>query len=213
MVEGPVVAQHPEDLGRAGRPSVRHARGDRGAALVELAIVVLPLFVIAAGILEIGLLYRSATLTSSASRSGARIASTVWATTPDAAKNTLAVDQIRQTVETDLSSRRAEDTPLSLWIYKATADGSPTGGGFSTCPAATCVRLTWDAGLDRFVYASGSWTTEDACGQVIDTVGLRVEMRHRSITKLPFGNSDVDEWTTIRLEPLSFDKCNGEAPK
>jgi hypothetical protein len=188
------------------------ARGDRGAALVELAIVVLPLFLIAAGILEIGLLYRSATLTSSASRSGARLASTIWATTPDGTKNTAAVDQIRQTVETDLSSRRPEDTPLALWIYRAGADGSPSGAGFSTCPATTCVRMTWDGAVGRFVYASGSWTSEDACGQVIDTVGVRVEMRHRSLTKLPFGNSDVDEWTTIRLEPLSFDKCNGELP-
>jgi Flp pilus assembly protein TadG len=180
--------------------------------MVEFAIVVLPLFLIAAGILEIGLLYRSATLTSSASRSGARIASAIWATTPDGSKNTAAVDQIRRTVETDLSSRRAEDTPRALWIYRATPNGTPNGTDFSTCPATTCVQLTWDATTEHFVYASGSWTAEDACGTTIDTVGVRVALRHVSVTKLPFGNSNVSEWTTIRLEPLTFDKCNGELP-
>lgn len=181
--------------------------------MVELAIVIVPLFIIAGGILEIGLLYRSATLTSSSTRSGARSASAVWATTPDADKNTVAVDQIRQTVETDLSGRRPEDTPQLLWIYKATPEGTPSGTTFSSCPATTCIELTWDPVTEHFAYSSGQWTTEDACGTVIDTIGVRVKMRHESVTRLPFGNSTIDEWTTIRLEPLGFESCNGELPK
>lgn len=185
---------------------------DRGAAMLELAIIVLPLLVLAAGILEIGLLYRSASVATSSGRSGARIASQVWATTPDADKNTVALDQVRLTVETDLSSRRPEDTPLTLWIYKAATNGTPNGTNYATCPAATCVQLTWNAGTQHFSYTSGAWTTEDACGKVIDSVGVYVRMRHRSISGMPFGNATVDESTVIRLEPLAFDKCAGEAP-
>ena len=179
--------------------------------MLEFAIIVLPLFTIAAGILEIGLLYRSASLTNSSSRSGARIASAIWATTADASKNSTAVDQIRLTVQTDLSTRRPQDTPEKLWIYKAAANGTPNGSNFSSCPATTCVQLNWSVATSQFVYASGTWATEDACGKVIDTVGVHVKMRHVSLTKLPFGNAVVDEMTAIRLEPLAFDKCSGEA--
>ena len=57
------------------RRAVRRARGDRGAAAVEFALIAPILFLLVFGIIDFGLLINSQSTASNAAREGARVAS------------------------------------------------------------------------------------------------------------------------------------------
>jgi hypothetical protein len=170
---------------------------DRGAALVEAAIVLPVVVIIVFGIIEIGLLFRTASVDTGSTRSGARLGSAIFAT--DAG----APDQIKATVQKDLGSLQAWAHPVELWIYKAGANGDPAGG---TC-SSSCIKYTWN-GTD-FGTGSGSWSNPDACGQTIDRLGVFVSVKHDSLTGLSISRT-VKYHTVMRLEPKPFGVCTGE---
>ena len=180
----------------------RRGSGDRGAALVEAAIILPFLAIMVFGIVELGFLFRSATVVSSSSRSGARLAAAQYAGAQTAPAQATVVDNVRQTVEKDLQSRGATDTPLQLLVYRANASGDPLpSGNFNSC-STDCFVFTWNSGSGTFNAPSGSWSNPDGCGKVIDSVGVWLQMRHDPLGfSSVFGTMDLKEKTVMRLEP------------
>lgn len=186
-------------------------RGDEGAALVEGAIVIPVLIAITLAVIEFGMLFSSVSTTTSASRDGARYATTFYATRADK----IAVgNDIRAVVEHDLKALTNQGRPQQLWIYKATPSGMPTGGVECT---ADCLRYTWSEIDGEFVFQPGTssvWTNVDACfdsaTRTIDEVGVMVEVRHNLLTGV-IGSGDrvLRERTVLRLEPLPTNQCPG----
>lgn len=181
--------------------------GDRGAALVEAAMVLPFLALLIFGIVEIGFLIRSAAVTSSASRSGARLVAAQYGSARNSTEQLNVVDNAALTVEKDLASRGSSDTPLVLWIYRADANGFPGGGNFSSC-TSPCFQYSWDSGTGHFVRTGGTWAAPVVCGQTHETVGVYVRMSHSPIGFSNFlGNVTLDEHTVMRLETPTPNNC------
>jgi hypothetical protein len=181
--------------------------GDRGSALVEAAIVLPVVVLMIFGIVEIGFLFRSATIVSTSSRGGARLAAAQYGSaTTTSAQNTV-MDNVRLTVEKDLVSRAGVDTPVDLWIYKADANGNPPSGNYTTC-GSPCYVYAWNAGTGHFALSSGSWPSPNACGLTHDSVGVFVRATHKPIGfSSVFGTFTIKEQTVMRLEPAGATLC------
>lgn len=181
----------------------------RGATLIEAAIVMPLVFLITLAVLEFGLAFATISTTTSASRDGARYATTFFATKPDK----LAVShEIREVVERDLGSLTSA-TPRWLWIYKATPSGEPIGGRECT---TDCFRFEWNSSAGGFVYRSdlsNPWSLVNACfsmANTIDEVGVMVEVDHHLLTTaIGRGVRTIRERTVLRLEPLPTYQCTG----
>lgn len=179
---------------RIGRGRVGH---ERGAVLVEAAIVMPVLVLLLFGILEWGLAFKTTLTVSSATRSGARTGSAM----PRQSNYDTAV---REAVETSLDAMSGNAVPLELWIYKAGTNGKPEGySSFSGCQPTLCHRYTWNG--TQFVAQSGySWpaTAQDACAGGADEIGVYVKVRHQFVSGM-FGDSRVlTDHTVMRLEPI-----------
>lgn len=186
----------------------RRATGDHGAALVEAAIILPFLVILVFGIVEIGFLFRSASIVNGASRSGARLAAANYGSATTSAQKSSVLDNVRLSVEEDLKARSGVDTPSVLWIYKANSSGNPPSGDFSSC-GSPCVVYTWtvDAAnpTGAFEYTSGSWPLPDACGTTHDNVGVFVRVSHAPIGFTNFlGTVTLNEHTVMRLESPVF---------
>jgi hypothetical protein len=172
--------------------------------LLEAAIVLPVLILLLGGIFELGFTFRSASVTASSTRSGARLAAALYGTAATSTDKDTVLDQVRQTVEKDLSARDATDTPQVLWVYRVdptSANGQPVGSThFSSC-ATDCIRFTWDGSHFSPSTGSGSWTSPDACGKTLDEVGVYVRLRHRPSVFPVLGAKTVREMTAMRLEP------------
>ena len=163
-----------------------------------LPIVVLMIF----GIVEIGFLFRSATIVSTSSRSGARLAAAQYGAASTSAAQNNVMDNVRLTVEKDLTSRASDDTPVVLWIYKADANGNPPSGGFTTC-GSPCYVVHVErrhGALHAVEWQRGPPPV--ACGTAHDSVGVYVKATHTPIGfTSTFGTFNINERTVMRLEP------------
>jgi Flp pilus assembly protein TadG len=193
----------------------RRLRGDRGVVIVE-AVFVFPvvLFVVFA-IFEFGLLFAAESTTNSATRDGVRFGAANFAVS---GSNQAAADAVADAVAKDLGARTNLDTPVQLLIYKADANGAPTGG-FTSC-TQDCYRYTWNGNGWTFdnSYASKRWTVVSACIIVdpnnpnaglnlLDSIGAYLEVQHHYITGA-FGSTQlIKEHTVSRLEPLPSSQC------
>jgi Flp pilus assembly protein TadG len=182
--------------------------GDRGAVLVEAAFVFPVVIFVALAVMEFGFLMAAQSTAQSATRDGVRFGAANFAV---AGSNQAAADQIAATVASDLSARTSYDTPLKLYVYKADANGAPTGG-FASC-TTDCYRYTWNGSAFVFDAASQPWTLPQACidptsgTNALDSIGAYVEMRHDYITGA-FGSSNtLKEYTVSRLEPKPSSQC------
>jgi hypothetical protein len=187
------------------RPRTGHGRragGDRerGAVLVEAAVVFPLLIFIVLGICEFGLAYRNSLTVSSASRAGARTASAL-------ARNANYATDSRDAVAaalTALPTARWQE----VWIYRAQKPsdpfpGLPDSGNFTTC--TNCVRFTWDTASNSWVQdPSTAWaaTSQDACAGEADYVGVYVKAPHQYVTKLFGATRTLQDHTVMRFEPI-----------
>jgi hypothetical protein len=185
----------------AGTHTTKVRQRDRGAALIEAALVLPAVIIIILGIVELGFLYRSASVTNSASRSGARLAAAQYAAAQDTATQNTVMDNVRLSVERDLQSRGSTDLPVEMWVYKSDATGTPPSGNFNTC-GSNCYVFTWNNGSKHFGSPSGSWPSPDGCGQTLDSVGVFVRVIHAPVGfSAVIGSITVKEKTVMRLEP------------
>lgn len=190
----------------------RRRRGDRGVTIIEAAIAFPVFFLILLGIIEFGFFMAASSNTTSATRSGARVASAEMA--PSSNKATVA-DRVRDRVADDLGGLTDQDAPVRLWVFKAYSDGSPcadlactAGTGFASCPDDVCFKYTdWTKAAGNFATRSGSWGVVDACPPTLDTVGVHLQVVHDYLSGVLGDSTTLNEKTILRLEPLPIAEC------
>ncbi len=186
------------------------ATGDRGAALIEAAIIA-PVFVLVVFfILELGLLFRDSLTTDNASREGARAASTRG--------NEADADYfILRTVEHGLEAMGLQRLDYVV-VFRATGPEDTVPGSCTTSSqAGLCNRYTATDFFAEIDDASGNDTGNFRCGSLdsawcpttretslsagTDFIGIHVQTRHDFITGLITNGQSLGETTILRLEP------------
>jgi Flp pilus assembly protein TadG len=178
-------------------------RRQRGAVLIEAAIIMPLLLTLVMGIIEYGLVFSDKSTVGSATRAGARSA---VAYSRQTGYDQQAVDAV-----TSALTARTTGTPLELWVYKVdttNSNGAPVGyPTFSDCQTA-CQKYTWN-GSSWDLTGGAGWAASDqnACSMPLDQLGVRLKVRHDLVTGL-FGTSlTLTDRTIMRLEPQPLTSC------
>lgn len=183
----------------------RRRRAERGATLAETAIVAPVVLFIVFGIVQISFVFRSASITTTASRAGARVGASAYGDAPDnPARFTVRATMI-DAVEAALGDLRDEATPSRVLIYEAPLSGEPP----ASC-TVNCVEFQWNSATEQFDEVGGSWNDPDNCGVVLDRIGVHVEVDHQASTPIYQSTFGVSERTVMRLEPGQFTLCTTE---
>lgn len=201
-------------LGRVYRH--RHVRSDRGAALVEAAIILPVLLVFLLGIIEFGLVYATGATATGSSRSGARLAAATFG--PNRSDMQGTANAVAAQSAGDLQALTSA-VPIGMVVYKVDptrTDGGPSGGfpasnnTMSGGCTSSCFRYTWNAATKSMTPASSpGWnmTDADVCfAASTSSVGVWVLIRHSYLTQLIGKYTYVTGKTVMRLEPVP--NCN-----
>jgi Flp pilus assembly protein TadG len=180
-----------------------HSR-ERGAALVETAILIPVVIMITFGLIEFSSAYQSSSVASASARTAARTAS---------------AEALLPTYATDAAAAAAtalktvpSDEPIEMWIYRANTAGYPESGGFSSF-TTHCIKYAWVPGTRSFNTASptgGGWayTTQNACNSANwDSVGVYVKLNHKFLTRLFGAGINLADHAVFRLEPAPTQLC------
>ncbi len=198
-------------------------RSERGAVAVEAAIVTPLLMVLLLGIVEMSLLMRDVVSTNSSVRTGARVAASAAGSGPgtcEASANpppcTPASAPAVAQVAADAIARAGSAMPKNsiewLLVYSANVQGYPLPAGNTSLTCSTkCVKYTWDSGLNKFRYSSGSWNSASINACLNDpgreSVGVVLQANHSWITGF-FGNGvTLQERSVTQFEPLPNESC------
>jgi hypothetical protein len=186
---------------RPGRP--RRARDQRGAVLVEAAIVIPILMMITLGIVEYGGAYRENAALAGAARAGARVASSLPKTDFGCtAPCTDSAVTVAAAVSSALQSF-GSNAPQEMWIYKVGVAGNTPP--FTSC--SSCVGYNWDPSSKSFGGAQRGtgWSaaTQNACaGGPDDEIGVYIKVNHTAVTRIFGGDRTLTATTIMRLEPF-----------
>ncbi len=189
---------------------LRRIFGERGAAIVEMAIVLPLLIVLVFGIVEYGLLFKEKLTIASAATSAARTGATMGTR----AEADIA---ILRALEAGLYDQVDASVLISVDIFKA----NPVTGAKTTFlnryiynPAVSCKWVPCpDPTPGPAVYGSPSdWgnpsvrdTTLDPGGGGLDVLGIEVVYHHSAVTgMIPGIERDLTELARVRLEPDVF---------
>jgi len=189
----------------------RPKKRERGAALVEMAVVLPLLMLLIFGIIEFGLLFRERLTIASAASSSARTGATMG-TRPDA---DLA---ILQALEAGLYNQADPSVLIRVDIFLANpVTGQKTGSYNRYTYVSTNVSCKWDPcpdpSLGPVTYGTPSlWgdpivrnVTLDPNGTGLDVLGVEIVYHHSAITNLiPLIERDITERALVRLEPNVF---------
>ena len=190
-------------------------RGQRGAVLVEAALILPVLILVVVGIIEFGLLFTSYSTANGSSRSGGRLAATAYSQAgASSTAQATAAEQIALAAAADLKVLN-NAVPVGMAIYKvnpSSADGAPSGGFPGDNMVGGCsadrIKYSWNAASDTMVKTSGAWTNADACGVDVDSIGVYVQVKHSYILNMFGRDHYADAHTVMRLEPLPADQCS-----
>lgn len=184
------------------RPRLR--RDDRGAALVEMAILLPVLILVVFGIIEWSAAYHDASVTADAARAGGRMAS---AESLNASYATNAASAVASTLQS-----LPVTEPQEMYVYKANSNGYPgSGTDFSTC-STNCISYQWQSTTKTFntVSPGGSgWpaASQQVCTEPFDEVGIYVKINHSFITNMFGATVTLTDHAVFRLEPTSLAAC------
>ncbi len=187
----------------------RRAKSERGASLVEAALVVPLLILLAFGAAEFGFVFLDFLNVSSAAREGARVGSAVG----DAFDaDTLILGAIAEATA-DLDNSTIE----AIWVFAAKANGDPVDNcvvdsslDYFTCAGPTNNTNIYDAAGNKLI---GSWNSTGRrvtvglnCPAVPaecpDRLGVRVVFTHQYITGfLSFPTGPFSEDAVFQIEP------------
>lgn len=195
LSEGSLGRQDPEQL--QDPMSTENHNNEKGATLVEMAIVMPVLLMILIGIMELGVAFRDLMGASQAVREGVRIATF-------AGDSTEADCTIIEGVAPFLTGFM--DDLDRVEIYQANSAGNQIPGKtniytFSTGDPSDCADWT-----GTIQWNSTSRQTRIG-SSALDIIGVRVVMDHTWITQFPpfSGQFTIDETAIGRLEPESFE--------
>lgn len=192
---------------RPPRARTPRRQDDRGAVLVESALVFPVILLIVFGILEFGLLFRANLTLSESTRAGARVAA-AQPRLPSQHESAAAA------VSGSLASASIPGGSIEeLIVYRANPVTGRTHNGQDpeNC-TAECIRYTWNITTSEFDAPTGTWPplSQSACGGTGDTdfYGVYVRARYDFVTGF-FGESiTLSERSVMRLEPLPLtDGC------
>lgn len=178
--------------------------GERGAVLVETAILLPVLLLVVLGIIEWSSAYHDSSVTADAARAGGRLAA-AEALNPSYATNAA------QSVAAALKSLPPNE-PVAMYVYKANANGYPgTASDFSTC-TTNCIKYNWLPASRSFDTANplgGGWpaSSQNVCNQPFDSLGIYVKIQHNFITNLFGATVTLDDHAVFVLEPTSLASC------
>ena len=187
----------------------RKARSERGASLIETALVAPLLILLAFGAAEFGFLFLDFLSVSSAAREGARVGSAVG----DAVDaDTLILGAIAEATA-DLDNSTIE----AVWIFEAQANGDPVdncvvdnSADFYKCTGPTTRTHIYD-GAGNLLKGSWSSTGRNATvgmncpgtpSDCPDRLGVRVVFTHQYVTGFAwFPTGPFVEDAVFQLEP------------
>ena len=187
------------------RSALRHSRDQRGVTLLETAIVLPMLLLLAIGLAEVGFLVIDQMAVANAAREGARVGAAAGPyfdpiTTLDAD------DLILRSVERalcHLENGRAE----RVLIYAAASNGGPantTQVNEYILPVATPLNCT-SSSATAFICVSCPWDpkSRDNIPPDLVDIGVEVEYKHDPILGLfPFTSIlDLSDRAVMRIEP------------
>jgi TadE-like protein len=209
--------------------SPRSRRTDRGAVAVEAALVMPVIATMLFGIVEVTMLVRDDVALTSASRTGARVASAaagagpgICESGPTAPPCTPASSPALAQAAADAIQRAGSAMPKDaidyILVYKANSAGVPGAEGSKVMPAScagvsNCVKFVWRDAADAFRYDSGAWDSKtiNGCVNESDTLGVYIHATHTPVTGL-FGSIGLDDRAVMKFEPLSDDTCKSTRP-
>ncbi len=197
-------------------------RSERGAALVEMALVAPLLLVLLFGIIELGIAFKDRLTIGNGTQSAVRVVSAMG-------QQTDADLRLLQSFEQTLSALPGNGVGIVKYVdvFKADAFGNPVGG----CPGGSCNRYfyvyadgtgplcDWNPCPDPSAgYSGWNWAPTDRSVEVgsLDVVGVRMIYGHTWITggflplpdvKCDNGSPPTNCWTDtalMRMEPQQF---------
>ena len=177
---------------------------ERGAVLVEAAILLPLVLIITFGMIEFSSAYQSSSTATAAARAGARVASA------EAKNSTYAVDAAKAAS----SALRVipNNEPVEMWVYQDNGNGYPASGNFTNC-TTNCIKYTWNTSTRSFDTSNpsgGGWpaASQNACQQAgWDSVGVYVKVNHKFLTKLFGASITLADHAVFRLEPAPTNQC------
>jgi hypothetical protein len=177
-----------------------HRREERGAIAVEFAIAASLLVMLFFGILEIGMLLRSRSVITDASREGARVAAALPRTEGFQDNSLAAIIGVVNSQKTN---------PIDyVVLYRAdpATGGHYAGQDIESC-TDSCWRYEWKSGaFEQKLGATWDADSISACGGVSDTdwLGVYVRGHQTSVTGLVGGDRSFTDTTIMRFEPIAL---------
>lgn len=206
-VQTPQVEFHVAEAVGAHRKGVgncmsREASADeRGATIVEMAIVLPLLLLLIIGMLELGLAFRSFLTVSAAARDGSRVASLAGneigadCATLVEVGGTLATGGILDGLDRVVifKAEPGGGAPVASNVYTLNSSGDPS------------VCTTWNRTTNG--YPEATRQTISGPGSPLDIIGVRIVSDESWVTGLfPFrGTFTVDESSLSRMEPEAYE--------
>ena len=208
------------DRGQGRGLNGRSRQGDRGAVMVEMALVLPLLLLLVFGIIDFSLAMKDKASVASSVRVGARIASTgadagpgICPDPPDphfpcSPTRTPLLAQAAADAIATAGTAMPKDSIEEIWVYRYK-------DSFGSAPPVACVTdcviYRWNAGADRFQYKAGTWvsSTIDACLNDPSAMSVGVYMRAAHDFVSPFFGASVHltDFAVMKFEPLPNLQC------
>ncbi len=195
---------------------------ERGAVVVEAALVTPLLMALLLGIIEMALLMKDDVALTSAVRTGGRTASANAGAgpggineggdcvTPCSPANAPMFAQLAANSIQRASTALPRDSIEELWVYKANDKGYPGANGATVWACNTnCVKYKW-VDTKGFRYMSGTWTssTVNACANNSpDAVGIYMKAKHDFLTGFFTNDVMIEDHAVFAFEPLATLSC------
>lgn len=178
-----------------GKLRLRSRDDDRGAALIETALVLSLLLTLALGAFEYGMAFREWLSVTNSTREGARVAA-------QSGDHSQADCRILEATAGALKALSGSQ------IVQVTIFESDSSGSFTSRQMRYRPPMSGDVSLvcnNNWFYLGGNWpsSSRDNDGSVRDWVGVRLEFEHHWITQFAFwsGSATWTDDTIMRMEP------------
>lgn len=172
---------------------------ERGAALVEFALIATFLLLLCFGIFEMGTAWSKSQLVTQAARSGARSGS-------QTGQNVASDEAIVQSVEAALGNSGANLERIVIYKASDPNGAMPPGCDTAAYPGVAGLCSVYDAShyANYGAWINGSWPPGSRANELnaADFVAVRVEIKEPMQTGF-FGNGtfDINDTAIMRIEP------------